>query len=511
MKYFKQSDWKYSKILFMLLVVLLLQSCSAFLTAVEIEPTNDHVSPSPAGPVTVEPEVVKITPVVVDDYITNPGIGWQDGPEPYGILGFPETVSYSYRRKISWSVLNPQEGVYDWSALDAQLAEIKESGRQFSFRVYTMVGEDYDGHMIPQWVLAKGASLFPDGEPMYSNCTYQKEWGGFVNELAKVYDGNPDIAFIDISGYGNFNEWSWQDQQTEWDEVWEDSYGKGDYSSSGFTTLDGQARRRLVDMFIGGSYQGHQCRNADGSLSQLDYAYTGFQQTQLLMPYAGIVQSSQYVFSRRPDVGFRYDCLGYDGEHVFEKIDDVLLDVWKTAPVVFELCRPDDVEVDDAKWLLEMSHGSIVHNNNWGYDLPDLEDMMKYAGYRYFLKEAELSVGDRVLDLKMIWQNLGLAPSYPKMGQDFQLNFHLLDSSGESVYSTPIRVDISSWMPSDSLPEGRDGYQVSQSIVISDEVERGEYLAAVEILDRRTNKPIMLAMDGRDEHGFYVLSSLKIK
>jgi hypothetical protein len=502
---------RYLRLFLVLFVVLLLQACSGSSSEKGEDVKSDYVIPSPSRPVTVEPKEVKVSPVAIEDYITNPGIGWQDGPDPYGVLGFPETVAYSYRRKISWAVLNPKEGEYDWSALDEQLAEAKKMGKQFSFRVYTMVGEDYDGQMIPGWVLDKGASLFPDGEPVYANCTYQEEWGRFVNELVKTYDGNPDVAFIDISGYGNFNEWSWQDQQTEWDDAWADSFKEGSDSPEGFTTLDGQARRRLADMFIGGKFQGHQCRTADGEKLQIDYSYDGFQKTQLLMPYAGIVQSAQYVFSRRTDVGFRYDCLGYDGRHVFEKLNNVLSQVWKTAPIVFELCKPDDVEVEDAKWLLEASHGSIVHNNNWKYDLSALEDMMRYAGYRYFLEKMEMKVGGRTIDAKMVWQNLGLAPSYPRMGQNFQLNFYLLDDYGKDVYSVPIMVDISSWKPADSLAETANGYEVAQSMGIPNEIKSGKYLAAVNILDLRTGKPIQLAMDGMDEHGFYVIAPIEIQ
>src|SRR5215203_5201570 len=114
-----------------------------------------------------------------------------------------------------------------------------------------MVGAPFDGHMIPDWVLRKGAKLFADGEPDYSNCIYQETWARFVEQLSIRYDGNPDVAFIDISGYGNFNEWGWQNQQTEWDELWADHYSLGTAVPADFQTLDGQARKRLADMFIG--------------------------------------------------------------------------------------------------------------------------------------------------------------------------------------------------------------------------------------------------------------------
>ena len=495
----------------LVLFAVVLQACSGIFPVDDEKSGSNYQIPPPPGPVENKNDSLHISPIALDNYMINPGIGWQDGPEPFGIVGFPGTVSYSNRREIAWSVLNPQEGVFDWSALERQLAQAKKQGNQFSFRVYTMVGEEYGDHMIPEWVLEKGATLLPNGEPDYSNCEYQAEWAKFVNELARLYDGNPDIAFIDISGYGNFNEWSWQDQQTEWDDVWSDQYGDGEASPQWFTTLDGQARRRLADMFIGGSFQGHECRTGDGDKAQVDYAYAGFQKTQLVMPYAGIVQSTQYVFSRRKDVGFRYDCLGFEGKPVFDKVGEMLSEIWKTAPVVFELCTPQQVDAEDATWLLQAAHGSIVHNNNWQYDKTVLEDMMKYAGYRYFLEEMNVQVDGRVMNLGMTWQNLGYAVSYPKMGQDFSLALYLLDYSGHPVFTHPFDVDISSWMPSSALPADKNFYELVQTIEVSNEVEAGKYLVAIAIIDDRTGKSIQLAMGGRDSQGYYVLFPIEIE
>jgi hypothetical protein len=443
------------------------------------------------------------------DYLTNPGIGWQDGPEPFGFMYFPETVAYSNRREIGWSVLNPDPGTFEWLALDQQLEQAVQSGKQFSFRVYTYVGEDYDGHMFPEWVLDVGAVFLPSGEPDYSNCTYQEQWGKFVDELGRVYDGNPNIAFIDISGYGNFNEWSWQDEQTEWDTRWEDDYVNGNASAVSFESLDGQARRRLADMFIGGSFQGHSCRTSNGDIIQVDYSYQGFQKTQLVMPYAGIVQSTQYVFTRKNDVGFRYDCLGREGERVLEKVGNEISRIWQKAPVVFELCKPDEVDIEDARLLLRTSHGSVVHNNNWKYSYEQLEDLMLKSGYRYFLKQAVLKVEDGQIILQMEWQNPGSAPNYPKMGQDFTLHFYLMNTMGEPKLDQAIQADISTWHPSND--ESVVYYVISETIPLPFTLKDGDYYAGVSILDTRTGLPINLAFGGRDRNGINILFPVTIK
>ncbi|MBK7454041.1 MAG: beta-galactosidase, partial [Anaerolineales bacterium] len=139
----------------------------------------------------VDEEVV-INPVPVSDYLSNPGMGWQNDSSEGASSGyFPETVIYSSREKIAWNSLNPQEGVYDWSAIDEQLEYAIARGKQFSFRVYTVRGESFGGNQIPDWVLNKGACISVRANRIISNCVYQQEWGRFVSALIAKYDGNP--------------------------------------------------------------------------------------------------------------------------------------------------------------------------------------------------------------------------------------------------------------------------------------------------------------------------------
>ncbi len=211
-------------------------------------------------------DIVTVYPATIGSYIENPGIGWQNVPgnQPYLL---PETVGYATREDISWQVLNPGDGVYNWSVLEALIQDADAQGKLFSFRIYTMQGETFGGHHVPQWVLDIDPSVIQatNEQPDYANCTYQDTWATFVAALIQQYDGDSRIAFIDISGYGNFNEWSWTDGQT----VWEDDYHNP-------LSLDGLARNRLADMFIGGSNPAHSCLNVSGVPEARAYDYAGF-------------------------------------------------------------------------------------------------------------------------------------------------------------------------------------------------------------------------------------------
>ena len=474
--------------------------------------TNDPIIVSiNKTPIPSNSQWIDIHPEANPEYLANPSIGWQfDSGDTQGSSVLPETVSY-VRKEISWKKLNPEEGIYNWQLLDMYIKSAKQNGKDISFRIYTMIGETFGGPEVPQWVLEKGAVILSVGEPDYSNCIYQQEWGEFVEAMIQRFDGNPDIAFFDISGYGNFNEWSWR-EQTQWDDSWDQDYRTGNTTSSSIKSIDGQARRRLADMFIGGSYSSHLCLNNSNEIQTVSYNYQGFQKTQLVMPYAGIKQSTEYVFSRKPDVGFRYDCLGRDTTSIIDEFSNEISQIWHHAPVVFEFCLPDQTNVSNAAILLNASHGSLVHNNGFPYDKQSLKNLIKGIGYRYFLKEIGYNSdiqSDNSIHLEMIWQNIGNAPYYPKMGHSFQMHFFLLDELNNTVFDYPIITDIASWMPAEKTEDIPPEYPVSVSIPIPTTLSPGSYTPYISIIDQKTNTPINLAMKG-DDTGRYILANIQI-
>lgn len=465
-----------------------------------------------------ESETVTIRPQPFPPiYLANPGMGWQI-MDAANTPVLSETVAYPRRSRISWQILNPGQGVYDWSVLDGLLAEAVQQGKQFSFRVYTMIGESFGGHQIPAWVLGMGATLREQGDPVYASCVYQEQWGVFVDALRQRYDGNLDIAFIDISGYGNFNEWSWTDGQTVWDYKWEDAYKDDQASAATMEELDSATRRRLVDMFIGGSHEAHECLDAAGNTQTVSYDYAGFQKTQLIMPYAGIRQSTQYVLTRRSDVGFRYDCLGREesDDKVIEGLGAELDVIWRSAPIVFEFCayRNSDYLIPAAN-LLRNTHASIVHDNleEEERDPAVMEELIYRVGYRLMLEEASfpavVTVGsEATVDMK--WFNDGYAPVYPRMGQDFQLRLALADAQGQPVAIFASAADVASWMPAEDEETEAIRQQITATFVVP-QVAVGTYQIQVGIFDLRTGASIQLPLFGRNQIGFYTVGTLEIR
>ncbi|KXK27591.1 MAG: hypothetical protein TR69_WS6001000035 [candidate division WS6 bacterium OLB20] len=440
-------------------------------------------------------------------YISNPGIGWQymDSSDT-SIL--PETVAYPDRADISWQTINTAQGVYDFSQIDTRLAQARSQGKQLSFRIYTMRGESFGGHQVPSWAVSAGVPII-NGQPDYHSCVYQQYWNDMVQALRQRYDGNPDIAYIDISGYGNFNEWSWQDDFTEFDTT-----------PATPSTLDGHARKRLIDMFLGGSSSSHQCKNQSGQVVTVSYSHTGFSSTQLLMPWAGIRHSVKYAFDKSPTVGFRHDCLGRTGpaDMTQPEIQEAFGTRWAAAPVVYELCAIDWNNAtfrQNVADVLAFSHASLVHDNPNGSAEPKatISQLMQPLGYRYTVKRGsfsqEVAQGGTV-SVSAVWHNSGLAPSYLRTGQNFAAYTGLLSSDGSLITESLLAEDIETWMPAHPSTAAAPEYQTDADLSVPLSLPAGEYQLAVFMKDRRTGSNIQLDLSNTIGDNYYPVGTVTI-
>lgn len=136
------------------------------------------------------------------------------------------TYGSGYRK---WSDLHKGEGVYDWTELDELLAALAEHNMGYALRVFPYSTsfirandtppENYD--WTPKFVYEKGAknikatvkgnSLLESGVqaqvPVWDDAVYLKYAKEFASALAKKYDGDPRIEYIDIRTFGEWGEW----------------------------------------------------------------------------------------------------------------------------------------------------------------------------------------------------------------------------------------------------------------------------------------------------------------
>ena len=161
--------------------------------------------------------------------LVNPGMGWvfhhyDNSISNYGVdLAPSDTVdefpgaSVVYLR-LAWSYLEPQEGKFNWSIVDTPAGRWIAKGKQVAFRISCSESGRDQPYATPEWVRKAGAKGYrftpgkginPDGaiwEPDYGDPIFLEKLGNFLKAAAERYDGNPEVAFIDVGSYGVWGE-----------------------------------------------------------------------------------------------------------------------------------------------------------------------------------------------------------------------------------------------------------------------------------------------------------------
>ncbi len=169
--------------------------------------------------------------------LVNPGLGWvlhyyDNIPENYGsklapadtVDDFPGlTVVYL---RIPWSYVEPEEGRFNWSVVDTPAQRWIAKGKQVAFRFSCT--ESWMRWATPEWVQKAGAKGYnfkpgqetptgPFWEPEYDDPVFLEKLDHFLAAAAKRYDGNPEVAFIDVGSFGVWGEGhTWASTQRKW-------------------------------------------------------------------------------------------------------------------------------------------------------------------------------------------------------------------------------------------------------------------------------------------------------
>jgi hypothetical protein len=107
-----------------------------------------------------------------------------------------------------WNAVEPQDGVYDWTAVDSQIAAAAALGKKVNLGVLP-------GVFAPSWLYGEGAAQFQMlwtaagwGFPLCSmvplplpwDPVYQSKWLAFIAQLGQRYAANPSVVMLKIQG-----------------------------------------------------------------------------------------------------------------------------------------------------------------------------------------------------------------------------------------------------------------------------------------------------------------------
>lgn len=183
------------------------------------------------------PEHNTVAPVDTGDALHNPGMGWvlyayDHHLDRYGARLAPDDTVEDFPgvttvyMAIPWSFLEPAEGEYDWSLIDRATEKWTAAGKQIALRFPCC--EPFYAYATPKWVQDAGARFdrFETTErtrnwirqsldreipthcwaPDYSDPIFLEKHGNFLRAAAVRFDGNPDVAFIDVGSFGTWGE-----------------------------------------------------------------------------------------------------------------------------------------------------------------------------------------------------------------------------------------------------------------------------------------------------------------
>jgi hypothetical protein len=185
---------------------------------------------APAGQREAQPpdsSRIIVKPQDTGEALVNPGMGWtlhfySNFIENYGSKLEPSDtledwpgLSVIYLR-VPWSFLEPNEGEFNWSLFDTPAQRWIAKGKQIAIRV--SCSESWWRYATPKWVQDAGAKGIdfefgkgprPGGplwDPDYLDPVFLEKLDRFLAVMARRYDGNPNVAFIDVGSFGMWGE-----------------------------------------------------------------------------------------------------------------------------------------------------------------------------------------------------------------------------------------------------------------------------------------------------------------
>lgn len=357
----------------------------------------------------------------VDDgrALVNPDMGWtlhcySNVPRNYGSLVPPGDdlswfpgCSVVYLR-LPWAYLEPEEGKFNWNAVDTPAQRFIERGGQVAFRITT--SENWMEFATPKWVFDAGAKAVrynfgwgskggPDPfgkavDPDFADPVYLAKLENFLKAFAARYDGRKEVAFVDVGTYG----------------LWGEGHTHGS------------------------SKVPQERMNADVK-RHIDLHRKYFKRTQLVIsddvsgPSNGAADPELLAYARRHGVSWRDDSILVQAPpHSWFHASQAEL-FWRTLPIVLEHEHYAS-SVERKAWNAELLVKSVEdHHASYmsihgdprrilAENRDAVDRINRRIGYRFLPEEVswpdEVTVGDKAspFTVSWKWKNLGVAPAY---------------------------------------------------------------------------------------------------
>ncbi len=348
-------------------------------------------------------DVCVVHPVDHGRALINPGMGWTmhyysnsldyygSRLEPSDTLDDFPGLSTVYLR-LPWAYIEPEEGVFNWQVLDTPAQRWIEKGKKVALRITAC--ESNIRFATPEWVQKAGAKGFNFGkdknlwEPDYGDPVFLEKVDHFVRAMADRYDGNPNIAFIDLGHFG-----IWGEGHTFWST-------KKEYSL--------EIKKKHLDIYSNQFKKTLLCVSDD---------------------YAGANESKDLSFSAyalSKGVTLRDDSIMVDKPPHSWYSAELAQDFWPSLPVILEH-QHYGLSLESGAWnkdifaqSVEVYHASYMSIHWWPRiflkeNMDIIQQINLRMGYRIQLRELSypnvVTIG-QPFSVTSVWCNSGVAPCY---------------------------------------------------------------------------------------------------
>ncbi len=182
---------------------------------------------APAAEPATNQTQITVRPADTGQALVNPDMGWvlyfySNVPDNYGsklepadtLEEFPGLAALYLR--VPWAFLQPEESRFNWALFDTPAQRWIAKGKRVALRV--TCSENWLPFATPEWVRKAGAKgyfyQFGSGrsaagnlwDPDFGDAVFLEKLDRFLAAMSARYDGNPNIAFVDVGSYGLWGE-----------------------------------------------------------------------------------------------------------------------------------------------------------------------------------------------------------------------------------------------------------------------------------------------------------------
>ncbi len=389
--------------------------------------------------------------VELDNPQRGPQYAGDETPPP----DWPLTDRY---KRWCWGDLESQQGQYNFSVIDRELAAAKKAGYTFGFRIMPSdPGNRSRADCLPHYLASVS----------YNSQRYLDAARALFTALGQHYDHDPRLGWLDMSLYGCWGEWN---------------------ESCGEEEMSANFRQQLIDI-----------------------EYRAFPDKRFLM-LTDHDDSLEYALDapRRYPTGIRADCLGRQGIGGAQAHLDMLPQRWMKAPIYFEYCSNADFA--QALKDIQSYHASAIGDGDGNINSYEsynqqqqlfMKQNYQLSGYRFVLNTISLPkklVSGDAFTTTTSWSNLNVAPAY----HPWNIMLQLRNPANQVLWQGKSSFDLQSLLPG-AAKTNDDRFTLPSTL------PAGTYMLTLQIVDaQQYYQPLELAITGIQKDRSYALGSITV-